>query len=168
MTITSSARGLISLLRNLPFPPGQTVGIIAVLVLERLRPASLPGRRAAQRAAGAVALTAGAALTVWALAERRRHTNGGFELERPQSLVTTGPHAFSRHPMYVGWWLIHLGAGLLRASAWVTATLPAAVLAEHGGVLAEERALEREFGDEYARYRERVPRYIGRVSGGGD
>jgi protein-S-isoprenylcysteine O-methyltransferase Ste14 len=147
---------------NLPLPAGSAVGVVLVLVLDRVRPAPLPGRRAVHRIAGSAALVAGGALNAWALAERRRRTSGAFELERPESVVATGPYAFSRHPMYLGWWLIHLGAGLLRGSAWVAATLPVAVLLEHvGGTLVEERTLRAEFGDEYARYADRVPRYAG-------
>ncbi|MFD4422494.1 methyltransferase family protein [Agromyces sp. NPDC058484] len=158
--------GLIGLFENLPLPAGQIVGAAAVVVLERIRPAHLRGPRLLLRAGGAVALAAGCALNVWALVERRRRAVGEFQLEHPQSLVTTGPYAFSRHPMYVGWWLIHLGVGVLRRSAWVAATLPAAALVEHlGGVLVEERTLERQFGDDWARYREHVPRYVGRVPG---
>ena len=147
---------------NVPFPPGSTAGIVVVLVLERLRPAPLPGPRAVTRTAGAVVVALGAALNAWAVAERSRRTTDAFELERPESLVTTGPYALSRHPMYVGWWLIHLGAGLLRGSGWVAVTLPVAVAAEHFGAgLVEERALRAAFGDEYERYAARVPRYVG-------
>jgi protein-S-isoprenylcysteine O-methyltransferase Ste14 len=127
-----------------------------------VRPASLPGSRGLHRTAGLVALAAGCALNVWALRERRRRTTGEFQLEQPESLVTTGPYALSRHPMYVGWWLIHLGVGVTRGSAWVAATLPTAALVEHFGVLREERALDRDFGDEFAEYCERVPRYLAR------
>ena len=64
--------------------------------------------------------------------------------------------------MYLGWWLIHLGAGMLRGSAWVAATVPVAVLVEHfGGSMVEERELRRQFGSEYVQYAERVPRYAG-------
>lgn len=153
---------LVGLYRNLPLPAGQAVGIIVGVVLDHVRPAPLPGRRGLQRATGAVALAAGVALNAWALAERRRRTTGEFELEQPQSLVTTGPYALSRHPMYVGWWFIHLGVGVMRGSAWVAATLPAAAIVEHRWVIAEERALASEFGDAYARYRGRVPRYLAR------
>ncbi|HET6671843.1 MAG TPA: isoprenylcysteine carboxylmethyltransferase family protein [Agromyces sp.] len=145
---------------NLPLPAGQAGGIVAVMVLERIRPAPIRGPAILRCTAGVIALAAGCALNAWALAERRRRTSGEFDLEHPQSLVTTGPYAMSRHPMYVGWWLIHLGSGLLRGSAWVAVTMPAAVLVEHAGVLAEERALDREFGAEFARYREEVPRYL--------
>ena len=149
-----------ALYQNLPLPAGQGVGILTIIVLHRLRPAPLPGSRGFQRAAGAVMLVAGCAVNVWALVERRRRTSGEFELERPQALVTTGPYARSRNPMYVGWWCIHLGIGLLRGTAWVAATLPAAVLVEHFGVLAEERALDDQFGADFAEYRGRVPRYL--------
>jgi protein-S-isoprenylcysteine O-methyltransferase Ste14 len=153
-------RSAAALYENLPLPGGQVVGIVGIVVLDRVRPTPLSGPRGLQRVAGAAALAVGCALNVWALRERRRRTTGEFQLEHPQSLVTTGPYALSRHPMYVGWWFIHLGAGLLRGSVWVAATLPAAVLVEHFGVLAEERALDREFGAEFAEYRGRVPRYL--------
>jgi protein-S-isoprenylcysteine O-methyltransferase Ste14 len=161
--MSSIAQRALAAYQNLPLPAGSAVGIVAVLLLNRFRPAPLPGPRALQRVAGAAALTAGCALNVWALIERRRRTSGEFQLEQPESLVTTGPYAFGRHPMYAGWWLIHLGAGMLRGSAWVVATVPLAVLLEHfGGSLVEERELRRRFGSDYSRYAERVRRYAGR------
>lgn len=153
-------RRAVAIYQNTPLPPGQAVGIVVGMVLDRLRPARLPGPSGLHRAAGLVMLAAGGILNAWALVERRRQTAGRFQLEQPQSLVTTGPYGLSGHPMYVGWWLIHLGVGVLRGSAWVAATLPAAALAEHRGVLDEERGLEREFGAEFVDYRERVPRYL--------
>ncbi len=161
--MSNIAQRAMAIYQNLPLPAGSAVGIIAVLLLDRVRPAPLPGPRALERAAGATALAAGCALNVWALIERRRRTSGEFQLEQPESLVTTGPYSFSRHPMYAGWWLIHLGVGVLRGSAWVAATVPVAVLVEHfGGSVVEERELRRRFGAEYMRYAERVPRYAGR------
>lgn len=147
-------------LHNLPLPPGQVIGMVAAVLLDRLRAARLPGPRSAHRVAGSALLAAGCALTGWALSERRRHAAEGFDLERPQTLVTTGPYALSRHPMYVGWWLIHLGFGVLRGSAWVLVTMPSAVLAEHSAVLAEERMLAQAFGPQFQSYAARVPRYF--------
>ena len=62
--------------------------------------------------------------------------------------------------MYVGWWLIHLGFGVLRGSAWVFFTVPSAVVAEHRAVLAEERTLVQAFGRQFLSYAERVRRYV--------
>lgn len=153
--------GVTGLLRNLPLPPGQAVGLVVGVVLDRLRPARMPGPRIAHRTAGALLMVSGCSLVVWALAERRRRTTGRFDLEQPQSLVTTGPYARSRHPMYVGWWLIHLGFGVLRGSAWTLVTLPLAIVAEHRGVRAEERVLVETFGPQFVSYAEQVPRYVG-------
>ena len=156
------AKRAMALYENLPLPAGSALGVVAVLVLDRARPAPLPGSRSFQRVVGSAAFTAGFALNLWALVERRRRTSGAFQLEEPESIVTTGPYAFSRHPMYAGWWLIHIGVGSLRGTAWMVATVPVAVLTEHvGGSLAEERELRRRFGAEYAQYAERVPRYVG-------
>ena len=149
-----------NLLHNLPLPAGQLIGIVAAVLLDRRRAARLPGPRMAHRAAGAALMVAGCAFISWALSERRRHAVNGFDLERPPTLVTTGPYALSRHPMYVGWWFLHLGFGVLRGSAWVFVTVPSAVLGEHRGVLAEERMLFRAFGQQYLNYTERVPRYL--------
>ncbi|WP_238476248.1 methyltransferase family protein [Agromyces mariniharenae] len=146
---------------NTPFPEGQAVGLVVDPVLDRVRPMPLPGSRALHLTAGLLALAAGFALDAWALMERRRRTAGEFRLEEPESLVTTGPYAWCRHPMYVGSWLIHLGVGVIRGSGWVAVTLPVGAIAEHLGALAEERALHRAFGEEWADYRERVPRYAG-------
>lgn len=149
--------------QNLPLPAASAVGVVAVLLLDRVRRVPLPGPRVLQQVAGAAALVAGCSLNAWALVERRRRTSGEFQLEQPESIVSTGPYAFSRHPMYLGWWLIHLGAGVLRGSAWVAVTLPVAVVVEHlGAVVVEERELRLRFGQEYARYAEQVRRYAGR------
>lgn len=145
---------------NVPLPPGQVAGVAVDLVLTRLRPARLPGPRTPAVAAGAVLVLAGCAINVRAVAERRRREGGTFELQHPRRLVVTGPYATSRNPMYAGWWLIHLGAGLLQGSAWALLTTPAAALAEHRGVVAEERQLAELFGEDFAAYAGRVPRYF--------
>jgi protein-S-isoprenylcysteine O-methyltransferase Ste14 len=82
------------------------------------------------------------------------------DLAHPRRLVTSGPYAVSRNPMYVGWSLIHLGVGLAAGSVWVVGTLPLAGVLVHRDVLAEERRLEEKFGDAYRRYCATVRRYL--------
>ena len=146
--------------RQLPLPPGQVTGTVAATVLSRILPARLPGRGSVHRAAGSVLLLIGGVMIAWALGERSRRATGPFELEQPESLVTTGPYRLTRHPMYVGWWLLHLGFGLVQSSAWVLATLPATILAEHTGVVTEEADLLERFGGDFQSYATRVPRYL--------
>ncbi|WP_307077621.1 methyltransferase family protein [Arthrobacter pascens] len=145
---------------NLPLPAPTVAALAMDLLLNRLRPMPLPGSSSLHRMAGAGLVLAGVGLNPWALAERRRRSAGPFALEEPEELVTSGPYAISRHPMYVGWWLIQLGAGTLAGSSWVLATLPAELLVEHRYILGEEATLAELFGQSYAEYAERVPRYL--------
>jgi len=66
----------------------------------------------------------------------------------------------SRNPMYVGWTLLYLGAALVTRNAWMVALLPIVVGIIHRDVLREEDTLERALGDDYARYRMLVRRYL--------
>lgn len=159
--ITSLARRAKATYDNLPLPLPVVAAMAADLLLAKVRPLPLPGPRALHRAAGTALVMAGVGLNAWALAERRRRSPGPFALERPEELVTTGPYEFTRHPMYVGWWLIELGAGTLAGSSWVLVTMPAELLVEHPFVLEEEATLAGLFGASYREYAGNVPRYLG-------
>lgn len=82
------------------------------------------------------------------------------DLTSPERLVTSGPYALSRNPMYVGWSLIHLGIGLAAGSGWVVGTVPLAGVLIHRDVLGEECRLEEKFEDAYRYYRDTVRRYL--------
>lgn len=76
-------------------------------------------------------------------------------------LYTDGPYAYSRNPQYVGMIVGIVGFALL-----VNSRLVAVLAAAHvGWVLllprAEEPHLREEFGEQYERYLERVPRFVG-------
>ena len=81
-------------------------------------------------------------------------------VDDPRRLLTTGPYAVIRNPMYLGWALLHLGSALVAGSGWILAALPPAALRVHREVLAEERVLEERFGEEFRRYRAAVGRYL--------
>ena len=98
----------------------------------------------------------GVGLASWAVA-----TVGAMDVSKPASVVSTGPYARSRNPMYVAWALIHAGLAVAFNSMWIAAALPLALVLNHVfAVLQEERQLAATFGDEYSRYRERVRRYL--------
>jgi protein-S-isoprenylcysteine O-methyltransferase Ste14 len=81
----------------------------------------------------------------------------------PKLLVTRGPYAFSRHPMYLGELALWLGWAILYGSLAVL--IGFAILVAVVSLLAprEERALEAKFGDVYRLYKARVPRWFGVV-----
>ena len=145
---------------NIPVPQGHAAGVVALVVLDVLVPIRLPPGARGRRSVGVVLVLVGTAVNLWAVAERRRATLGAFRLEEPEGLVTSGPYALTRHPMYVGWSVVHLGVGLVRNSGWVFVTLPAAVAAEHRVTVREDEELARAFGEDFDRYRRRRPTIV--------
>ena len=84
-----------------------------------------------------------------------------FRPDQASALVTSGPNAVTRNPMYVGM------AGLLTAHALARGgILPALPVAAFVAVIdrvqirPEEAALTAKFGEEYAAYCDRVPRWL--------
>lgn len=112
---------------------------------------------AALLALAALALMAAAAYTLW----RARTTVNPLRPERAAQLVSGGPFAFSRNPIYLGdalllgAWALALGnaanLALLALFVWFIGRLQ---------IAAEERALQHRFGDEYRAYCARVRRWL--------
>jgi protein-S-isoprenylcysteine O-methyltransferase Ste14 len=82
---------------------------------------------------------------------------------RVQRLVTYGPFAWSRNPLYNGNFLVWIGFVIISGVYWF---LPVAVLlfaVEYTLIVRyEEGVLESIFGDEYLEYKARTPRWIPR------
>jgi len=77
------------------------------------------------------------------------------------ALVITGSFRFTRNPLYVGLTLFYLGIALAVQSLWALALLLVVLAVMHRGVIdREESYLERKFGTDYLRYKERVRRWI--------
>jgi protein-S-isoprenylcysteine O-methyltransferase Ste14 len=111
-------------------------------------------------AIGAVPIAAGAALAI--VAERTFHRIGTNvpPWQATLRLATGGIYERLRNPMYVGVILMLVGFGIAFASDWMLILLvPTALLLHFGVVLREERYLEAKFGEDYRRYKARVPRY---------
>jgi protein-S-isoprenylcysteine O-methyltransferase Ste14 len=136
-------------------PEASLAGIAAGAALEQMWPLPLP--RNVRRVAGWPILAAGAAVIAGSL-----KAAGTNELASPERLVTGGPYARTRNPMYVGWGLLQLGIGVIAGSGWVLVSLPFVGAIVRREVLREERRLEERFGDEYLKYSEKVGRWLPR------
>jgi protein-S-isoprenylcysteine O-methyltransferase Ste14 len=100
--------------------------------------------------------TAGLAYAVWGLAYLRRSFSIIPEARR---LVTGGPYAFSRHPVYLGEIATAIGINLA-TGGWLTAiAILYFVICEVLRMRWEERVLARAFPNDYPAYAARVPRY---------
>jgi len=78
-----------------------------------------------------------------------------------RTLVTRGPFALVRHPLYTGHFVMFLGATLLHLSASTAAVYAAFVAGQYVRARIEERKLESVF-PEYAAYRERTGMFFPR------
>jgi protein-S-isoprenylcysteine O-methyltransferase Ste14 len=136
---------------------------VSAIGIEWLSPVPFfaPGHRLIQCAA-LLCVAGGLALRAWASGCAGLHTRTG-RIEAPR-LVTDGPFAYMRNPIYAG--TICLGLGMAALIGDPRAYLLAAVafvLLYFSIVPAEEEYLSRQFGLAYARYRAAVPRFLPRV-----
>jgi len=79
-------------------------------------------------------------------------------------LVTTALHRYVRNPMYIGVATAIFGEAALFRSLHVAEYAAVMLLIAHTFVvLYEEPTLQRQFGESYEEYRQRVPRWIPRL-----
>ena len=106
-----------------------------------------------------------AAITIGFFVFEGRGTPAVFD--PPRRFVPHGPFRFIRNPMYVGWVTILLGLALYLASASMVLYAMAVFFLIHTFVVrVEEPGLRKRFGEEYAEYCRRVPRWLPRLSRG--
>jgi protein-S-isoprenylcysteine O-methyltransferase Ste14 len=115
-------------------------------------------------AAGLTLVVAGELLRLWAVGHAgslTRTRNVGAD-----RLVTTGPYAFVRNPLYTGNMLIYCGMVLAMSPSWPWLLLLVFIwfLWQYTLIVQlEEGKLITLFGDEYEQYRKHVPRIIPRL-----
>ena len=100
--------------------------------------------------------TIGLAYSVWGLAYLRRSFSIIPEARR---LVTGGPYALSRHPVYLGEVITAIGINLATAGWLGAIAIAYFVFAELLRIRWEEGVLSRAFPGDYPDYARRVPRY---------
>ena len=134
-------------------------GVVAFLLHALLAPRS---DREAIHVIGLAPFLAGACLLIWCVREFYVAGRGTLApWDPPRRLVVSGPYRFSRNPMYVGVALILIGWALTfgTRALWLYALV--VIVAFHLRVLlAEEPWQARTFGEEWDRYKTRVPRWL--------
>jgi protein-S-isoprenylcysteine O-methyltransferase Ste14 len=105
--------------------------------------------------AGVLTCALGVGLAIWARVYLGR--NWGMPMSRKEQpeLVTTGPYAFVRHPIYSGIILAMIGTAVAETILWL---VPLVVVGAYFiySARSEERVMVQEFPEQYPDYRKRT------------
>lgn len=138
------------------------VAVIAALLLDRTRPLEITADwLMPMQALGVLCATAGLWLVGWGYAKLIRYRTALLSSSPTSHLVTSGPYRFTRNPVYLGYTLTMLGAGLLTSNLWmvIIAALTAAIT--HAWIVrSEEKHLLARFGFEFECYCRRTRAWI--------
>lgn len=107
--------------------------------------------------AGLLVFWGAAGLAIWArqaLGENWAHA-ADVQIITGQSLVTTGPYRFIRHPIYTAFLFMFIGIELIVVSWLLLGALPLLWLLQWQ-IRKEETLLQQEFGDAYRAYARRT------------
>ena len=113
--------------------------------------------------AGAALTAAGLLFTVWARVHLGTNWSGTVTLKRGHELITSGPYAYVRHPIYTGLLLAFLGSALARDEWRGVLALALVALALWRKLRNEERWMREQFGDAYSAYSQRVAALVPHV-----
>ena len=112
-------------------------------------------------ALGLMPIALGIAGLIWIMMVAFVEAPDRVELRQAPFLLTRGPYAYSRNPMYVSELALWLGWAVFYGSVGVLIGFVIFFAVFLPGARYEERALEARFGDAYRAYRGRVPRWLG-------
>jgi protein-S-isoprenylcysteine O-methyltransferase Ste14 len=112
-------------------------------------------------AVGAAATLPGLVLMGGAIGLFRRTGQDPKPWESTPAIISTGVYRITRNPMYLGMAFVQIAIGVGLANWWIIALVPVVLVIVHAtAVHHEEVYLERKFGDEYARYKGSVRRWL--------
>lgn len=86
-----------------------------------------------------------------------------YAAQTEHRLATTGAYARIRHPQYIGFVAILLGFLFQWPTVLTVVMFPVLVAMYARLAIVEEREMRKQFGDEYARYAARTPRFVPKV-----
>lgn len=145
---------------HIPPPLLYAGAVIAGWLLDGRWPLPLGG--GAGRRAVAWALVAGwALLAASSIGLFRRRQTSMIPIRPATALVTSGPYAYTRNPMYVSLALLAVAFALFLDTWWTVILLvPTLFVVQQFVIVPEERYLRRRFGAEYEEYTRRVRRWL--------
>jgi protein-S-isoprenylcysteine O-methyltransferase Ste14 len=151
-------------LSRIPWPPLLYLGAIAAgVALTIARPLPWIGEPLRDLLFAIGWLLAAAAVFLFAMALRAlmRARTTVMPTRPAEHLVTSGPFAVSRNPIYLADTMLVIAIGLIAGSIWFPIlAVVAALVTTRLAILPEERSLALRFGKKYRDYAARVRRWI--------
>ncbi len=114
--------------------------------------------------AGFVLVVLGLAFSAWARDVLGRNWSGRVIIQDRHQLITSGPYAYVRHPLYTGIIVGIAGTALIVGDIGSLIGFSFALSFTLLKATREERLLEAEFGPAYAAYRERTGTLFPRIA----
>jgi protein-S-isoprenylcysteine O-methyltransferase Ste14 len=139
---------------------GLTIG---AWLLVRGRWQFLPEQDTGVAVAGAALALTGAAFAAWAKARLGRFFSPQLGVQHDHRLVTTGPYAVVRHPMYLGLIDFIIGSALFFNDVALLGVGLLFVVYFRAQLQVEERLFDRHLGEDWARYKAATPALFPRL-----
>ncbi|MDE1925112.1 MAG: isoprenylcysteine carboxylmethyltransferase family protein [Patescibacteria group bacterium] len=108
---------------------------------------------------GLACCAAGIALAIWARVYLGRNWGMPMSVKESPELVTTGPYAYVRHPIYTGVLLAIFGTILTSGAWWIVLLMATGVYFIYSAT-QEEKIMLKEFPGEYPAYKKRTKMLI--------
>jgi protein-S-isoprenylcysteine O-methyltransferase Ste14 len=109
---------------------------------------------------GLVLAVGGLAFSVWARVHLGSNWSPMAMMKKGQALVTSGPYALVRNPIYLGITVAMVGTGLVFGGYRVIISVACVILFSWVRIREEERLLSAQFGEEFVQYKRRVRAFI--------
>jgi protein-S-isoprenylcysteine O-methyltransferase Ste14 len=134
------------------------VTVAALFLVKRVDPSLFRLTTGAVAAVGCALCAAGTAFAVWARLSIGENWGMPMTLREHPELVTRGPYAFVRHPIYTGVTVAMLGSALVVPPYWMLVL----ALGVYFAYVArrEEKDMLAEFPEQYAAYRRRTKWFV--------
>lgn len=147
-----------------PLPPMLTVGMLVLCyLLDTFLPLGWEPEQVTgfMRSAGALLIVVALALDVWAFLTFRKHQANMMPHKPATELLTSGPFAHSRNPIYLANVLLVAGFGFALGSRWfLFGAVALFFLLGELVIKREEKHLEANFPTAWADYQKLVRRWI--------